>query len=611
MAEYKPTKQEEALIDFLMSKLYIESINYDRPFRTNREDNRKFYKGDQWRRRQPPYKAKSVTNFASLIIRDEVALLTDNIPNVSIRPVDSNADIVVADILTKLVKHIFYLNNYYILQHKACKMASIEGIAYLYPYWDENANNGEGDIKIKIESADSVLRDPSGEDNYFIIEKDVTLAEIYRLFPDKADLVRAEVLKDSKLTIPTTSKRKPHLPVQSTDKSETVVYEGTQTDVIEQFQRVKLHTFWLKDDSVAYITDSENKDKIVTKKLYPYGRWIFIANGKIILDDRPCVVKHFPIVPLVLDIDPETETYGIANMDYWKQSQIDYNEMYALIKDWLRAMCYPRFKYDPRSGIDPNQIKNKWGAGIPSLDFEWVYPAPLPNDIFRFILEGKLNIEYVSGIHDVTQGRKPQGVTAAAAIHLLQEASKTMIRPKARLLEAAIKKLVELIIDYIQVGYSTKRIIRLLGIGEDETITINDVQIIDGVEEIKNNVTIGEYDVYIEPDSTLPISRIERFQTVLSLFQVGAADRYALLKESGLSDWKEINERLNRREEELKQMQMQAQQQQAQIAQQQMAQEQAQKAEQMDIKREQLDLKRQKLVLDALIAQKPEEGKET
>ena len=38
----------------------------------------------------------------------------------------------------------------------------------------------------------------------------------------------------------------------------------------------------------------------------------------------------------------------------------------------------------------------------------------------------------VSGVHDITQGRNPSGVTASRAIQQLQEASQQVIRAKER-----------------------------------------------------------------------------------------------------------------------------------------------------------------------------------
>jgi hypothetical protein len=194
MAElYTPSPQEKYLTDFIIKNLYQQAKKFDKQFRENRADNRKFYKGNQWRRRQPDFKSKSVTNLLSVIIRDQVAILTDRLPIMTAQPVDYQTDPEVATIITKILKHVMYKNDFGLLNHNACKKSAIEGTSYFRPNWNPLLNNGEGDIEILLESADNVLVDPSGEQGFCIIEKDVNLAEIYRMFPEKAPLVKADI----------------------------------------------------------------------------------------------------------------------------------------------------------------------------------------------------------------------------------------------------------------------------------------------------------------------------------------------------------------------------------------------------------------------------------
>ena len=110
--------KEDKLIKFLMNTLYATAKKFDEPFKANRDDNRRFYKGDQWRKRQPSYKSKPVTNYLSLIVRDETAILSDNSPVLNVRPRDPQADMDTAITLTKLIKHIFYKNSYPKLQYR-------------------------------------------------------------------------------------------------------------------------------------------------------------------------------------------------------------------------------------------------------------------------------------------------------------------------------------------------------------------------------------------------------------------------------------------------------------------------------------------------------------
>jgi hypothetical protein len=575
VSNYEPTASEKYLTDFIIKNLYMKAKKFDKKFRENREDNRKFYKGNQWRRRQPDWKSKSVTNLLSVIIRDQVAILTDRIPIITAQPVDNSADNEIATIITKLLKHVMYKNDFGLLNHNAAKKAAVEGVSYFRPNWNPLLNNGQGDIEILLESADNVLVDPSGEKGFCIIEKDVNLSEIYRMFPEKAPLVQADIKNSFPINYGNTPR--PTLPVQSTDGSQTVVYEDSNVEIVEQHMKVKLHIAWIKDETIEKVAieevrpEGEGKEKKPDKEMqyeykvkYPYGRWVYIANEKIVLDDKPCVTKHFPVVPLILDTDPETDIYGISNIDYCKQTQIDYNEMNALIKDWLRAVTFPRFTYDPTTGINPSKIKNTWGLGVPAHPnlFRWDPPPQLPNDAFNYGAIQKDNVEYVSGIHDVTQGRRPANVSAASAIQMLQEASKTMIRPQARALESALKKLGLLLIDLMQWGYSEPRMVRILGAegNPEEPIQINQSQVVEGVKEVKNNITIGEYDVFVSPDSTLPISRIERYGMMTELFDKGAVDRDALIDESGLPNKEQLKQRMMMREQQQREAEQRAQQ---------------------------------------------------
>jgi hypothetical protein len=575
---YEPSEQEKYLTGFIIGNLLAKAKLYDKPFKENREDNRKFYKGNQWRRKQPSFKSKSVINLLSVIVRDQVAILTDRLPIIVANPVNSKTDKDLAAVITKLLRHVLYKNNIGMLNHKAAKVAAIEGTAYYRAHWNPLLSNGEGDIEITVERADNVLFDPSGEGNYYILEKNVTLAEIYRMFPEQAHKVKADTMEQK--TLDTNARPSPTLPVASTDNSQVAIYDDANSDIVEQHKKVKFHIAWIKDGSTEKVAVDEvepdnTKKKKSNKEVqyeykvkYPYGRLVFIANEKIVLEDKPCVIKNKSLIRLSLDYDPESDINGISNIDYCKQTQIDYNEMSALIKDWLRAVTFPRFTYDPSTGIDPRKIKNSWGVGIPANPqlFRWEAPPPLPNDSFRYIGIQKENIEYVSGINDVTQGRRPANVSAASAIQMLQEASKTMIRPQARSLEQTLKELGLAIIDLIQYGYTEERMMHILDAegNPDEPITINQKIVKDNVTKIKNDMSIGEYDVYVTPDSTLPISRMERYQMLTELYKQGAVDREALIEESGLPNKQEIKERMDAREQQAnqqKQQEVQAEQQ--------------------------------------------------
>jgi hypothetical protein len=312
-----------------------------------------------------------------------------------------------------------------------------------------------------------------------------------------------------------------------------------------------MDSWWIKDDSVEMIQDENDPEKYQSNSKYPNGRWIYVANRSVILDDRPCKLRHFPLVDLILSPDPESDISGITNIDLCKQQQIDANEVHALTKDIVRANAYIRGRADPSSGVNPKKIRNYAGTIVnasPS-QFSWDSPNQAPNELFRMKDMAKSDIEYVSALTDISQGRRPASITSADGLRILQESSRTVLRPKTMMLEDALQRLGQLEIDFIQTGYDTKRMIRI----EGNKLILNETYIDENGNQVKlNDVSIGLYDVRVEADSTMPRSRIERFDTVLKAAQAGFADRKAVLQESGLPNWLDIEERMAKKEEEFK-----------------------------------------------------------
>ena len=99
------------------------------------------------------------------------------------------------------------------------------------------------------------------------------------------------------------------------------------------------------------------------------------------------------------------------------------------------------------SGITAEMITAKPGLVVeknhPAAVVERVPGTPLPNYIPNQGDTIRQALDNVSGIFDVTQGRKPSGITAGVAIEQLQEAAQTRLRLLVRNLEDSIRNLGE------------------------------------------------------------------------------------------------------------------------------------------------------------------------
>src|SRR5690606_34089674 len=81
-----------------------------------------------------------------------------------------------------------------------------------------------------------------------------------------------------------------------------------------------------------------------------------------------------------------------------------------------------------------------------------------------------------SGVHDVTQGRRPTGIAAASAIAQLQEAGQARIRDKARNRDDASLRLGRLIALRVIEFYGPERRIAIRGEGEQVQMVNFDIE---------------------------------------------------------------------------------------------------------------------------------------
>jgi hypothetical protein len=150
----------------------------------------------------------------------------------------------------------------------------------------------------------------------------------------------------------------------------------------------------------------------------------------------------------------------------------------------------------------------------------------------------KKDFDAISGIFDVTQGRRPVGIEAASAITELQEAAQTRLRLKVRNMEVALERMGELIVGLVQEFYTEERTIRLVGtnLAKPQFVTINqNVLGDDGSVKRINDVSVGKYDVEIGVGSTMPINKTRRYAEMMEMYKNGIVDGQAVLENSTLS----------------------------------------------------------------------------
>lgn len=175
-----------------------------------------------------------------------------------------------------------------------------------------------------------------------------------------------------------------------------------------------------------------------------------LAGGQILEDSR--LVKpegyyahgKYPFVVTPLFTRKGTALgYGFADMFATQQRYADKLDQ-IVMKNALMA-SHNKLLITGASGFDPEDLRD-WGKEVHQGDslngVTWFPTAPLPGYIMEYAKAIRTGIKEESGSTDFSRGQTYGGVTAAAAIAALQEASGKRSRMVARLVHGAFEEAV-------------------------------------------------------------------------------------------------------------------------------------------------------------------------
>lgn len=176
-------------------------------------------------------------------------------------------------------------------------------------------------------------------------------------------------------------------------------------------------------------------------KTYPFGRLTIWANGKL-LDDEPLwedadpnddYVPPIPYFP-VSNYGTAHSMFGVGETYLVRTQAQCLNEVMSALAETVKKTGNPIRKV-LSSWVSAAKKKIMGVAGEEiivnsPMDVSWETPPQVPASTFQFVELMMRLTDVVTGVHDVTEGKRPEGITAASAILALQEAAQTRIRYK-------------------------------------------------------------------------------------------------------------------------------------------------------------------------------------
>jgi len=181
------------------------------------------------------------------------------------------------------------------------------------------------------------------------------------------------------------------------------------------------------------------------------------------------------------------------------------------------------FEYNPVAGKVPESIP------IPSL----------PPYVFEHLQDLGARIKDVFGLNEIVEGSVPPNVEAGVAIDLLQEAATDRLAPQIMLMEKALERCGNLMLQLAQEYYQEPRTMIIMGSGSKPK-----------VEKFEDADMIAGVTVKVEAGSGLPRTRAGRQARVMQLLQMGLLSPTKAYKYLDMADFKSLQMQFEADEEQ-------------------------------------------------------------
>lgn len=532
---------EELEIQQDIFEKYRAAKKYRRNYDKDWEKWYKLYAGQHWDAARPDWKSTPVVNFIFSTIETIIPIMTDSSPEWVVAPQEPS-DASIAEVLEAILKKIWVKNDMDLKLPIILRNVMKYGTGFAKVWWKEPEIEGKlGDVEISVVDPRHVFPSPGAMEvndaSYFIYAANMSINQIEAMYPEAKGRIVGGIWEED-LTVNKT------ITSQSGSGTSAVVGPVQSSSNLTDGTGSSASTSWAANDSGGRpIQDRSKLATLVECWHKKDGRaWLTVCANGIVLRNEESPFKHnlFPFVKFV-DYAIPSSFWGMGEIQQLERLQDFINKRRGQTQDILRITANPPLIADANSGINPKAMTTRPGTIIyknPGTQVNWLVPPQLPSALFEVQQMDKADFDAVSGVLDVTQGRKPKGIEAASAINELQEAAQTRMRLKVRNMEGSLRQLGHICVPLVQQFYNDPRVIRLVGGNprEPNFLYINQ-EIVDkrGIAVRIHDISAGEFDVSIGVGSTLPVDKTRLFKEMAELYKLGAVDSQAVLENSSLT----------------------------------------------------------------------------
>ena len=176
-------------------------------------------------------------------------------------------------------------------------------------------------------------------------------------------------------------------------------------------------------------------------------------------------------------------------------------------------------------------------------------PQPLANSIMQLPQLVEKYIDLNMGIFEMMQGNAEVAPKTSSATMMLEDFGQRRSKSKLRDVEGSLKRLGRVIYNLAKSHYDFKKTFKIIRPNNDlDEYTINKRLYDDKTKElmnIENDISIGQFDIRVIGNSTMPSNKWGEWNVYMEAFQAGLIDRHEALKKTEIFDKSGVLQRMD------------------------------------------------------------------
>ena len=453
---------------------------------------------------------------------------------------------------------------------------AVTGLGYFYAYFDVEDDYGRGEVKFTYVDPFRVVVDPNARNRWFddangmMLSTILTKFQLLDLYPQLKELNEDNKMMIDEIEGYNEGDTYPSNMNSRTVGSFTPDYikdfdkgEGSEKyQLIESFSKIKIAYYrvmnmetqeervldkstmmkFIAEDAVA---EAMKKGMIDIIEVPQTRIKMTCTLGQIILYERILDTDKYPIVP-VPNIWTNTP-YPMSDVRKNKDFQRYLNKTMSLITSHAQASSGLKLLVPQGSVDDIEELEKDWANPNATIEYDPSFgephfpsPQPLSNSVMQLPQLIEKYIDLNMGIFEMMQGNTEVAPRTSSATMMMEDFGQRRSKSKLRDIEGSLRRLGRVIYNLAKSHYNYKKTFRIVQPNNDlNEFTINQRMYDDKTQElqtIENDVTVGQFDIRVIGNSTMPSNKWGEWNIYMEAYQAGLIDRNEALKKTEIFD---------------------------------------------------------------------------